>query len=196
MKPPLRKRTYLLWDSFQFRFLAISLVHFFIIIMTFVVTLFVPLMVQLDNLSLSLAEKQDLASQFLSLHQRVWPAVLVVVLLLAVHSIFFSHRIAGPLYRARRIFKAIAGGDLTVSTVIRKGDYLHTEMECLDEMVTSIKTKIADIEAQQRELHGPLAELRRAVESGAMTDAGMSMKKVDEQLERLRVCVDHFRKTG
>lgn len=196
MKPPLSKRTYLLPDSFQYRFLANSLVHFFIIIMTFVLTLFVPLMVQLDNLSLPLTERQELAGQFLSLHQRVWPALFVVVLLLAVHSVFFSHRIAGPLYRARSIFKAIAGGDLTVSTVIRKGDYLHTEMECLDEMVTSIKKNIADIEAQQRELHGPLAELRRAVESGAMTDAGRSMKKLDEQLERLRVCVGHFRKTG
>ncbi len=196
MKPPLFKRTYILPDSFQYEFLTVSLLHFLIIILTFVLTLFVPLMMQLDNLSLSVAEKHGLASQFLSLHARVWPALLVVLLLLGGHSVFFSHKLAGPLYRAREMFKAIGDGNLTISTVIRKGDYLHKEMECLDGMQVSLKAKLSDITAQHREVRGSLVELKRAIESGSTTEADRNMQRLEEQLERLKAYVDQFRTTG
>lgn len=196
MKPPLFKRTYILPDSFQYRFLALSFVHFLIIILTFLLALFVPLMVQLDNLSLPLSEKEELATQFLSLHQRVWPPLLVVLLLLGVHSVFFSHKIAGPLYRARGMFKSIGDGDLTISTVIRKGDYLHREMECLDEMLTSLKANLSDITGEHREVRGSLVELKRAIETGSTTEADRNMKRLEEHLERLRSAVDRFKTAG
>jgi nitrogen fixation/metabolism regulation signal transduction histidine kinase len=78
-----------------------------------------------------LSEAQRVAEQFELLHSRFWPVVFVVSLLLIVHGVFFSHRIAGPLYRFRRIFQSVASGDLTVRTSIRKSDYLHVEAQCL-----------------------------------------------------------------
>jgi len=36
-----------------------------------------------------------------------------------------SHRIAGPLYRFRKVFRSIEKGDLSVPSGVRKKDYLH-----------------------------------------------------------------------
>ena len=61
-----------------------------------------------------LPEGAELANQFLSLHERVWPAMLVALLLLGFHLVFFSHRIAGPLYRWRRLFSEVGAGNCWV----------------------------------------------------------------------------------
>ena len=67
-----RKKTYFLSDTFQSKFLAVSLFHYSIILLTFVGALFAPLMIQLDSLALSHTEKAEFANQFLSLHERLW----------------------------------------------------------------------------------------------------------------------------
>jgi hypothetical protein len=105
-----RKKARLLRDTFQYRIIAVSLFYQLVITMTFAAALFVPTMMQLDGSSPSSAEAQQAAVEFLVLHKRVWPALLVAIAGLVVHAVLFSHRIAGPLYRFRTIFKAVTEG--------------------------------------------------------------------------------------
>ena len=191
-----RIRRHFLSDTFQSRFIMVSLAHYFIITLTFVGALFIPLVIQLDNLSLSLAEKGEVANQFISLHARVWLPLSVVFVLLALHSVFFSHRIAGPLYRLRSIFKAVGEGNLSISVKIRESDYLHKEAESLNAMILSLAARMRGIEAQYDEVHKVVAELNRAVERGSMHDVDQTKKRLEEELERLKASLGQFRTTA
>ncbi len=180
-----RFRRHFLWDTVQPRFLTLSLVYVAVVIAAVSAALFVPLMVELDHLPLSSAEAQRVADQFELLHSRFWPVVMVVSLLLIVHGVFFSHRIAGPLYRFRRIFQSVADGDLTVRTSIRKSDYLHVEAQCLGEMVSALREKIGRIEAHHAEMTPQLERLKAAAARGAL-------REVEQEADRLRTTVEQL----
>ncbi len=180
-----RFRRHFLWDTVQPRFLGLSFCYVLVVILAVSGALFLPLMLQLDHLSLSSSEAQRVADQFELLHSRFWPAVFVALLLLIVHGVFFSHRIAGPLYRFRRIFQSVASGDLTVGTSIRKSDYLHAEAQCLGEMVGALREKIARIEAHHADIAPQLDRLKQAAVRGAF-------REVEQEADRLRVTVEQL----
>ena len=109
-----------------------------------------------------------------------------VVVINCARSIFYaSHRIAGPLYRFRRIFHSVASGDLTVRTSIRKSDYLHAEAQCLEEMVSALREKIGRIEAHHADMASQLERLKAAVASGAL-------REVEQEADRLRATVEQL----
>lgn len=180
-----RFRRHFLWDTVQPRFLGLSFCYVVVVIAAVAGALFVPLMLELNHLPLSSTEAQRVADQFELLHSRFWPVVIVVSLLLIVHGVFFSHRIAGPLYRFRRIFQSVAGGDLTVRTSIRKHDYLHAEAQCLGEMVNALREKISRIEAHHADMTPQLERLKAAAARGAL-------REVEQEADRLRAIVEQL----
>ena len=180
-----RFRRHFLWDTVQPRFLGLSLLYVVAVIAAVSGALFLPLMLQLDHLPLSSVEAQRVADQFELLHSRFWPAVAVVSVLLIVHGVFFTHRIAGPLYRFRSIFHSVANGDLTVRTSIRKSDYLHVEAQCLGEMVSALREKIGRIEAHHADMTPQLERLKAAAARGAM-------REVEQEADRLRATVEQL----
>ncbi len=180
-----RFRRHFLWDTVQPRFLGLSFCYVVVVIVAVSAALFLPLMLELDHLPVSSPEAQRVAEQFELLHSRFWPVVAVVSLLLLVHGVFFSHRIAGPLYRFRLIFQSVASGDLTVRTSIRKSDYLHAEAQCLGEMVGALREKIARIEAHHADIAPQLERLKQAAARG-------SFREVEQEADRLRSTVDQL----
>jgi methyl-accepting chemotaxis protein len=180
-----RFRRHFLWDTVQPRFLGLSFCYVVVVIAAVAGALFVPLMLELNHLPISSSEAQRVADQFELLHSRFWPVVAVVSLLLLVHGVFFSHRIAGPLYRFRRIFQSVASGDLTVRTSIRKADYLHVEAQCLGEMVDALREKIGRIEAHHADIAPQLERLKAAAACGAL-------REVEQEADRLRATVEQL----
>jgi methyl-accepting chemotaxis protein len=186
------KRQRIFVGAIQYRLLALNLIYLFTTLLIFTAILFVPLMIQLGNSSLPWIEKQEAARQFLSLHGRVWPPIFALFALLAFHSVLVSHRIAGPLYRFRTIFKAIGEGNLSVHVALRKHDYLHREADSINEMITNLRTKIAGIEEQYGEMRAVLAELKRANEIGSVEETSQNVKSLEAQMERLKVDLNQF----
>ncbi|MFQ5992831.1 MAG: hypothetical protein ACE5NA_10395 [Nitrospiraceae bacterium] len=190
------KRRRVLVDTFQYRLLGVNLLYFLTVLLVFAATLFVPLMVQLDSGTLDWRQRQQVATEFLSLHTRVWPSLLVTFVLLTIHSVFVSHRIAGPLYQFRTLFKLIAQGNLSVRATIRKRDYLRKDAESINEMIAALETRITGIEEQYEEAHGALTKLRRAIDSSSVGGSDEQIKNLELQMERLKVCVNQFRTAG
>lgn len=186
------KRRQILIDRFQYQLLLINLLYFFAILMIFSAALFVPLIIQLESTTLSVPEQEAVASQFLSLHARVWPALLITFFLFGIHSVFVSHRIAGPLMRFRNTFKAIAAGDLSGRVILRKHDYLSNEADVLNEMIAGLQAKIKGIETQHREVRAVFSELRRGVEAGSIEGAHQKIEMLGAQMQKLGECVDQF----
>lgn len=187
------QRRYLLWDTVQPRFLAVSVAHQSLVFLTFATALFIPLMVKLHDTPLSSPEAGAIGYQFTVLHDSVWPAFPIALLLILVHSVFFSHRIAGPLYRFRNVFKAIAQGDLTVQTKIRDHDYLQQEAEGLEHMVVELRSKLAEIKTDCQTLDDLVGELKLSLRRNSLTDATDLTARLEQRASRLMMHVQPFR---
>ena len=186
------KRRQILVDRFQYRLVLINLLYFLTILLIFSAALFLPLIIQIES-STPLSEQEAVATQFLALHARVWPALLLAFLLLAIHSIIVSHRIAGPLIRFRNTFKAVATGDLSVRVTIRKHDYLGHEADILNEMIAGLRTKIKDIEKPYEEACRVMMARERAMESGSIEDMNQNTDALRVQMGRLGASMEQFR---
>lgn len=177
---------------FQYRLLANTLVYIAAVVLVFVGVLFAPLMVALNSDTLSSPVVQSAAHQFITLHTRLWPAVIVLAALLVIHTIIFSHRIAGPLERIRGELKKIGDGNLTVHVRVRKHDYLHEQVASVNAMVEALREKIRGIEESQEQANAAMAKLQRALVRGAGDEMTGELEELGVVLERLRTSVGGF----
>lgn len=88
------------------------------------------------------ATETALADRMLMLHQIVWPLLGSFFLLSGLVSLLMTHRIAGPLYRFRRVFADIGRGTLSMHVTLRDGDYLTDEAAELDAMVAALRARV------------------------------------------------------
>ncbi|HYL79356.1 MAG TPA: hypothetical protein VEU07_01005 [Candidatus Acidoferrum sp.] len=66
-----------------------------------------------------------IARQMLDLHRRFWPSVVVVGILVAVQSIFITHRLVGPAYNVQRVLEGLTAGRYETRVHLRRGDRLR-----------------------------------------------------------------------
>jgi nitrogen fixation/metabolism regulation signal transduction histidine kinase len=76
-------------------------------------------------------------------------------LLVLVFGIFFSHRIAGPLFNLKRVMRQVEDGDLTVVMKIREKDEFHDVESSFNSMVTSLRNKMLTLKKTLGKLTGP-----------------------------------------
>lgn len=122
--PPFRRRRFLVMPAFQ---IGVALrVVFFVLLYSVALGLLIFFPLQQELKAAVPPEKQAwIAGQILELHARLWPGVAVVGFLVGLHTIFTSHRIAGPIYRIDRVLRAMATGDYSQRMRLRRGDRWH-----------------------------------------------------------------------
>lgn len=187
-----RRRQYSIIDrSLQYRVLAIILTYSMIIVLFLAVCLFVPDILAMTNESLSLEMRAAAADKLITLHSRVWPAIIAVVCVLGIHSVRIFHRLIGPLYRFRWAFDKISEGDLNFRVKIRKSDYLHREEEALNQMIQALAEKCES--AQQAGLKAA-SSLNALEQATAATDVGQDGMKqlLLEHHQNLKALVDRL----
>ena len=74
------------------------------------------------------------AAEFLILHKRLWPMVLLSLAGIFLYTIFFSRRIAGPLYRINAILRALIEGRDPPVVNFRGDDYFQPTASLLKEL--------------------------------------------------------------
>jgi nitrogen fixation/metabolism regulation signal transduction histidine kinase len=87
---------------------------------------------------------------FSRVFQVLWLPLLISGLLgcilVAVLGIFFSHRIAGPLFNLKRVMRQVEEGNLNVMMKIRNKDEFHDVEEAFNRMVGGLKFLLQDLE--------------------------------------------------
>jgi methyl-accepting chemotaxis protein len=186
------KRRHLIVDRFQYRLVAISATHFGLALLVFLTALLLPLMLQLDDPAVDYLEKKRVADVLLFFNEQVWLPLGAVFLLLTVHSLFVSHRICGPLYRFRAVFKALGQGNLDVRANIRKHDYLQAEARAINDMIGSLQARIHDLAEQTELLAKGTDQLKEAMDAGEKAETRKALEAVTARLEGLRGRVASF----
>ncbi len=185
------KRRRFLIDRLQYRLLGIHLFHLTCITFLFLIAIFVPVILALYGSS-SPEQIEQASAEFLGLHKRIWPAVPLALILISVHSILVSHRIAGPLYRFRKVFEAVERGDLSIRAVIRDKDYLGREADSLNQMIDGLEARVRSVDASVGEVHGAWTRLQAVL--GAEHRAELA--SLGGRLGMLRDRMNRFRLSG
>jgi len=93
-----------------------------------------------------LATKNDLkslepaAAEFLVLHKRLLPAALLSLAGIFLYAIFFSHRIAGPVYRINAILRALIEDRDPPVVKFRDDDYFQPTAALLKELSEKLRS--------------------------------------------------------
>jgi len=74
------------------------------------------------------------AAEFLVLHQRIWPAALLSMAGIFFYVIFFSHRLAGPVYRINAILRALIEDRDPPIVKFRDDDFFQPTADLLEEL--------------------------------------------------------------
>jgi HAMP domain-containing protein len=69
----------------------------------------------------------------------------LVTLELALLTVFFSHRIAGPVYRFERILREVAAGRYTSTVTLRRSDELQHLAVALNMAISATRTRLRDL---------------------------------------------------
>ena len=112
----------------------------------------------------------------------------VVAIAVAVRLLFFSHRIAGPLYRLEKTAEAIGHGDLSGELRLRAGDELQGVAHSMDGMVTELRTRVTQIQAQTRRLQELIAQAKQQSDAPAEF-----LQALEETEDRLDGAISQFR---
>ena len=106
-------------------------------------------------------------------------ALFVVALGLA--GIVFTHKIAGPIFKMKRLLREVGGGKLVLRERLRKGDELQHFFEAFEQMVS-------DLRARQEKEIARVDDIIARLESSPLSSRGT--KEIDEDgvelLKKLR----------
>lgn len=190
-----RRRVFPVISSLQYRFLAMTLVYSFIIVCFFTVVTFVPDMMEMRDPSMSLEARSSAASRVLAKHSWVWPAVVSLIIVLALHSFRAFLKVIGPLYRFRWAFEQLGNGNMLFRIKLRKRDYLRTEEEALNKMLEVLSGKLESVKEATEEAFKSIDSLEQAARKGdEWSKPQIDMLRAHrEHLQRLVTQVQFFR---
>jgi hypothetical protein len=100
----------------------------------------------------------------------------LMVVLIGLLGIYFTHKVAGPVYKMKRLLKQVGQGSLRVEARLRKGDELQDFFDAFTQMVAGLR----DMEKRQ------LDDLDKALDAlgrGASDDAKASLGRVREAMK-------------
>ncbi len=114
----------------------------------------------------------------------------VVTAAIAVISVFFSHKMAGPMVHLEKSLEIIGSGDLTREARLREGDQLQPIAEEINSMVRSLNHRA-------RSSRDALLEIKRwtQVLSGLLAQEGSDEPRIQEALRGLKTGMAEFKRS-
>jgi len=101
----------------------------------------------------------------------------LMVLLIGVLGIYFTHKVVGPLYKMKMLLRQVGNGKLNFQGRLRKGDELQDFFEVFAEMVEKLKDR------QRGEVKELTLAMEEASRSGASDDAIAKIGRVRDEMK-------------
>ena len=188
-----RRRHFIINKDLQFSLLTISIFYLLLFLVVIGSILFIPVMIELDRVDYASDQAVQAASKIMYLHSKFWPAVIFALIVIALHSIRTSHKIAGPLYRFDRLFESMKEGNLSQKISLRKGDYLINEMDNINEMLESLQIRVQEIKNAQTGLNVAISECKDVVSHASKDEISKRMNDITEKGDQLGEKLAYFK---
>jgi len=158
----LRRRNFLINRKLQLWLLLTSLGYILLLLLVVSAVLFAPLVIQINRSDTISAETSEAARRFLYLHDAYWLPVVLCLLTISLHSIYSSHKIAGPVYRFRRVCEAMSGGTIPGPVRLRRNDQLQAEAGVVNAMLDTWRRQVIESKREAEALHDALTAWQRS----------------------------------
>jgi methyl-accepting chemotaxis protein len=105
-------------------------------------------------------------------------ALALLVLIIGVCGIWFTHKIAGPVYKMKMLLRQVGDGKLVFHGSLRKGDELQDFFEAFSSMVEKLRDR------QSKEVAELDVALKMASEAGATKESLARVELVRDEMKR------------
>jgi hypothetical protein len=176
--------------------LSTILAYTLIIFVLLAIPVFGPPMQALDDHSLSWQEKALVSNNLLDIHARYWPWALgagLVLVIHCLHSMWIVFHVADPLHRLKSLFPQIGLGNLSIGTTLRKGDFLTSEAELVNQMTAQLNAKVSAIKMAQATVALDIGRLKQASTTAGDPTIAELVKKAEHNLAYLKASLDSFK---
>ena len=106
-------------------------------------------------------------------------STMVVGLGTIIVTLIISHRIAGPLYRFKKILKSLGEGDFSIPCKIRRKDALQDVAAAFNDMITNARQNFDLIDQDLKNLKGKM-------EAGDIKEIKKSVSEIDKALHHFK----------
>ena len=187
-----RRRKYIVKRDIQIALLRNACLYVLLFLAVIGTVFFVPLTVGLQKTEGASETTVQVVDQIRYLSNYFWPAVIAAVILIFLHSIRTSHRVAGPLYRFMLVLEALKEGEISPPISIRRGDYLHREAELINQVLESLRQNLQGLQEAQVQLHQVLSEYRRGLGQNLSPEEEDHVRELTEKVTLLADRLRYF----
>ncbi len=125
-----------------------------------------------------LRQQEGLVTQQTHMRAMIVGVLGIMVVLIGILGIYFTHKVAGPIYKMKLLLGQVGEGKLNFHGRLRKGDELQDFFETFATMVEKLKTR----------QHGEVEKLEKALEiartKGATDDVLRALTDVRDEMKR------------
>jgi methyl-accepting chemotaxis protein len=150
-------------------------------------------MAELTDAESPSARTVEVGNQMRYLYTYFWPAVILAMIFIFLHSVRASHKVAGPLYRFRVVLEALKDGEISSPISIRKGDYLHQEADLINEVLESLRKNLEDLQEAQVQLNQALTEYSEELGQNLSTEEKERVRDLTERVDQLTDRLRYFK---
>ena len=180
-----KRKKYLINQIAQSKYAVIIVVYLIVYTILLSFFIYLPTIWILGSDKYPIYEQARASREFLFLEGRYLPALILVMILMGVHSIFTTHRFFGPIVRFKAAAREVYRGDLSARVFLRKNDFLKDYMEDFNLMIDSLDKKNKEINMFGTKGALLLTELLNEMEKGKLS-ANEVGSKISEALGKMK----------
>ncbi|MEK6733354.1 MAG: methyl-accepting chemotaxis protein [Candidatus Omnitrophota bacterium] len=117
--------------------------------------------------------------------QTVVIVTVVIALATIAVTLFISHKIAGPLYRFKKVLEVMGEGDFLSQVKIRKGDQLQDLAKIFDDMIAKNRVKIKALKADLGVFNEKLSKISESEISEHKRAYLSELKRISSEIDSL-----------
>lgn len=165
LKPVFRRRKYLIKKGLQFRYIGIVFVLAVLASIVTGYTVFATGWTLLGEKLANVYPQGRLLYVFKAVNLALIRNLLLASPFVFLLALFFSHKIAGPVYRIEKSINEIARGNLGLRISLRRGDELQDLAEMINVMTERFKNTIILSKEADAQIQKGLDDIRKAITS-------------------------------
>lgn len=163
-----KRRQYYIDKKLQTKYALLTILLLMIYTLLFAIILFTPYILGLSSNN-TIEEQTRAARTLLNLHASVWPALGVVIVFLSGISVFITHKIAGPVYRFKKVLSEVADGNLDIAIKLRKRDDLQDLAEDMNGIIGELRNFVQVLQENHETMSTCIDELEDQINSNQIS---------------------------
>ena len=190
-----KRRKFFIDKQLQTKYIVLTILMLLIYSFLFVVFLIFPYIVPLTS-DAPIAEQADAARMLLSLHKSIWPALGAVILIMSSLSVFITHKVAGPVYRFKKVLAEVSGGNLDISIKLRDKDDLKDLAEEFNLVIGDLRGFVETLQEDHATFSVCISELEdKIVDNQISNETGRELiEKMQTSRENIAQALDKYSK--